>query len=543
MTVKKTPLGSWLYFLPLGYAMGLLITSVWLGRHPVVGDVMQEQLRLLATRDALTAWVFARAQGASNQERDRLRAIIQQHPDDWRLALASTVEILDGAWWANSSALPQGVTLEQQYLQRFRTLMESFPDRPEIPATALRLACQARSPAHSDEWARIAAHGRKVDPDNAFFDQMYAWFLRQQGREAETWAALTAGAYKSRWNDYAMAEADAIVALQERLGVPHSFVTAAASLAVLLPHFSVLRGQAREAVNHANRLKTSGKRAEANRLLQAQARLGALMGSQANTSIGVFFGEAVVKTVQRGASDPAAQAWIAARLSELKLPADSLRNSRVSGEFEQVYRRANSTLGVYRRSMFWLGLSLLALLSFLIFLLGGQARALGVFAVVTLLAFGVSISAAGMFRASSLGTALYQVEPIPADLFSSSTASSNFSSSLLARVQGWLSRLGFDFYPRSPLASLVGVWVSALGVACGYGLWHAAQRDVSAVAATRRALLWMFCIACTSYYINLWNYAHINHELNQILRALRVSEPQYFWRKAGIQPPPVPPLP
>lgn len=542
MNGKKTPLSSLLYFLPLVYAIGLLIAGVWLGRHPVVSPVMQEQLRLLATRDALTAWVFTRHRGASKRELDQLMAIAQQHPDDWRLALASTTESLDGAWWTNSPPVPHGVALEQRRLQRFTTLMERFPDRPEIPATALRLACQARI-HHRGEWARIAAHGRKVDPDNAFFDQMYAWFLRQQGREAEAWAVLIAGAHKNRWNDYSMAEMDAVIALQERLGTSHSFVTAATSFAVLLPHFIVLREQAREAVDRANRLETSGRRAEANRLLLAQARLGALMAAQTNTSIGVFVGEAVAKIVQGGASDPAAQAWIVARLSELKQPADSLRNSRVSEEIEQVYRRANSTLGMYRRSVFWLGFSLLALLSLLIFLLGGRLQKLEVFAVVALIAFAFSLSTAGMFRASALGTALGRVEPIRNGIFSSQSSSSNSSSSLLERVQEWLSHLGVDFYPRSLRAPLVGVWGLALGAACGYGLWRAARSGVSAVAETRRVLLWMFCIGCTVYYLNLWNYAHINHEVNQTLRVFLKSEPQYFWRKAGIQPPPVPPSP
>lgn len=315
-------------------------------------------------------------------------------------------------------------------------------------------------------------------PDNAFFDQMYAWFLRQQGREAEAWAVLIAGAHKNRWNDYSMAEMDAVIALQERLGTSHSFVTAATSFAVLLPHFIVLREQAREAVDRANRLETSGRRAEANRLLLAQARLGALMAAQTNTSIGVFVGEAVAKIVQGGASDPAAQAWIAARLSELKQPADSLRNSRVSEEIEQVYRRANSTLGMYRRSVFWLGFSLLALLSLLIFLLGGRLQKLEVFAVVALIAFAFSLSTAGMFRASALGTALGRVEPIRNGIFSSQSSSSNSSSSLLERVQEWLSHLGVDFYPRSLRA--------AVGGGMGSGAWGGVRVRLVACGAVGR---------------------------------------------------------
>ncbi|MCS7301662.1 MAG: hypothetical protein NZ556_08950 [Fimbriimonadales bacterium] len=528
--------------IPALLTLGLLSVGVWLWRHPVVGATMREQWRLLTERDTLTPWTLARASGVPEPLLSELHAYAQQRPQDWQIALAVSAEALIPTPPADRAVFVQQPPLDVARLQRFESLMARYPDRPEVAAAALRLSCQRRqNPLRPEAWAKIAAHGRTVDPENAFFDQMYAWYLYNQGREAQAWQVLMEGARKPRWDDYATAEVQALNALQELLGEPKALATALHETAVLYPHFAVLRQQARDTVAYAQKLRAAGRHAEANRLLRAQARLGAVMAVDANNIIAVMVGDVIIRLTAQGASDPATRAWMAARSAEVQRAITALRSARVEKQVVQLYRRANATLPLYRNALFWLGFSVLALASALILLLGARSRSSAVFAVLAIAALLVSLLLFGSMRTSALGTVLEGVEPIPSDIYESLSAQHGLP------VQQWTSRLfeliGLGDRPRSPFAPLLAAWSLALCAACAYGVWRAVRRGVSPVAETRQALLWLFCIACAAYYINLWNYAHANRAVYQEFRELVDNQSGYYWRRAGVQPPPTPPLP
>lgn len=254
-------------------------------------------------------------------------------------AFQSLTELMNGTWQAQEDAArfvatrPNDFDLQfahamncdsAESLQRLDVLDKKFPDNPVVIAARLKqmtagqvqihrseedilhpLSQRMKNPAKPEKmsdpvavakFVAIAEQGERVAPTNAFFSCMVAagnFARRQDGDGTAAWKR--AGA-KPDWYDYSLEEMNAKskLLIERNGGSEVGFLPrAASSAAILLPHFTVIRGSARMATVKAVESELAGNRDEGVALRGATRHIGAAMMIRSETLIGVFVGRTV----------------------------------------------------------------------------------------------------------------------------------------------------------------------------------------------------------------------------------------------------------
>lgn len=203
-------------------------------------------------------------------------------------------------------------------------VIERYPNEPALYANMLRYASHwtLRSTRRPDEdeirkgvpaWkpappsseldkiARAIEMGKKLEPDNAYFDLYEAILRFNQGRDPEGLAAIHRAAGKKEFEDHVFDELDATIQNQrERTPKPlyslNPISRIAQACSVLLPHYMHFRSAARVAGDYIEQDMRQGKRDEALATATDVINLGILMREKSQTNIGVLVGIAIHNT-------------------------------------------------------------------------------------------------------------------------------------------------------------------------------------------------------------------------------------------------------
>ncbi len=304
---------------------------------PSTGWLVRQQGQALFSGPALPA----RKIDDSAQISARQQAAARAHPDDFpvQLALAlrqgagasvSTAPSASGAALGGTPGTPSSDTwVPSAKLQALHGLEGKYANQPSLYAAMLRdLALGAVKLDHRkeqldlepprkdaephttapivhakalEEWERAAVQGEKIDPVNAFFPFLRAVGLFAQNRDNEAIAEIEKAATLPRFEDYVQDEATGGWQLAEagQAGQHLSSVSRTAiSAAILLPHYSLMRGASRLATVEAVRQEQAGNKEAGFAIRQALVRCGARMRVDSHFLIGSFVGEAIVATAQ-----------------------------------------------------------------------------------------------------------------------------------------------------------------------------------------------------------------------------------------------------
>ncbi|MCS6831197.1 MAG: hypothetical protein NZ749_11235 [bacterium] len=245
--------------------------------------------------------------------RNRLEQVARQHPDDYLIQLAWTLE----------ESHPSEVNL--------RDLLPRFANRPALLAHILRYDTMRRvrirrmeewmlyppgerpnpqslTPPHPQDLAaydQVASEGERLDPDNAYFPLMRAVGLFAARRDTEAIEAIKRASRKPRWNDYTSEEAEAhLHLLTTAFGRQPAISQFLNARAVIEPHWAGIRSLTRMARTFAFEKEKRGEQREAASLRLAMLRCASLIRAQASTDVGVL----VALAVGTVAISPAAQA-------------------------------------------------------------------------------------------------------------------------------------------------------------------------------------------------------------------------------------------
>ena len=180
---------------------------------PSTGWVVRQQFRMLFTTAPEKAFMLllgikARYIGLSEAKAKKLREWAEQRLKEAakRNPKALPVQISSVVWTVPSTEVPN----------RLQELLNQFPNEPILPAAILRHYCVRHYSVPSlrqiDQkeiatFERIAREGERVDPENAYFPMMRAAGLFAAGKKEEALKVLMQASEKSRWDNYAVAEA------------------------------------------------------------------------------------------------------------------------------------------------------------------------------------------------------------------------------------------------------------------------------------------------------------------------------------------------
>lgn len=150
------------------------------------------------------------------------------------------------------------------------------------------------------EWPRYLADalatlekGGELEPDNAFYDYLRAYFLFGDGRDEEALAALHAGTLKPRYDDHRAEAGAALFTAYRRAGWPELESRFAASAGLLFPHLSALRSLGRVAAFQGYRAERKGDHATALSRYEDVIHLGVCVRDQGRTNIEMLVGIAI----------------------------------------------------------------------------------------------------------------------------------------------------------------------------------------------------------------------------------------------------------
>jgi hypothetical protein len=185
-----------------------LLAFVLLLFLPPMGWIVRQQFRMLFTTAPekalmLLLGIKAKYIGLSESEaqkleewaKQRLKDAAERNPNDLPVQISSVLL----------------TTPHTEVPKRLQELLKQFPNEPTLLATILRHHCsrllKQMSAKEVATFDRIAREGERVDPQNAYFPMMRAAVLFAAGKEEEALKALVQASKKSRWDNYAVAEA------------------------------------------------------------------------------------------------------------------------------------------------------------------------------------------------------------------------------------------------------------------------------------------------------------------------------------------------
>jgi hypothetical protein len=263
---------------------------------PSTGWIVRQQLRMLFTTAPekalmLLLGIKAKYIGLSESKAQKLEEWVKQGLKD--------------AAERNPNDLPvqiSSVLLTTPHTEVPKRLQETsqtvFPTKPTLLATILRHHCsrslKQMSAKEVETFDQIAHEGERVDPQNAYFPMMRAAVLFAAGKEEEALKALVQASKKSRWDNYAVAEAVGNFRLFETaFGRMNGVTKAVLAEMVLEPDLSYLRSVARSAVERAIKLEREGKFDEGLKIRLALIRCGKLMRETKGSSYAPLVGIAI----------------------------------------------------------------------------------------------------------------------------------------------------------------------------------------------------------------------------------------------------------
>jgi predicted Zn-dependent protease len=175
---------------------------------PSTGWIVRQQLRMFFTTAPEKALMLllgikakyiglseSKAQKLEEWVKQRLKDAAERNPNDLPVQISSVLL----------------TTPHTEVPKRLQELLKRFPNEPTLLAAILRHHCsrslKQMSAKEVANFERIAYEGERVDPQNAYFPMMRAAVLFAAGKEEEALKALVQASKKSRWDNYAVAEA------------------------------------------------------------------------------------------------------------------------------------------------------------------------------------------------------------------------------------------------------------------------------------------------------------------------------------------------
>jgi len=232
---------------------------------------------------------FPRAAG-QNPDDPRVQVYsLQMQGKDIRSEFAPIIRKFPNQAWIVGLRLRYGV-LGRYYRRTFAGL------DPSAPKSANRRKEKGyATPAQIESDIAMAKLGRRLEPDNAFFDWMLAQSYLEANRDAEALAALSEGAKKPRYSDYARDEMLGRIAIrQKEQAIPLTIEQKISiSAATFFPHYQPHRNAARFAVAKAAAMERAGDHRGALQLYGDIARIGSVMRNNSYTYIGSMVGQAI----------------------------------------------------------------------------------------------------------------------------------------------------------------------------------------------------------------------------------------------------------
>jgi len=257
---------------------------------PATSWIVRQQFRMLVTTAPEKAFMLllgikaeyiglseSKAQRLREWAEQRLKEAAKQNPKDLPVQIASV------AWTVPSKETPT----------RLQELLNRFPNEPTLLAAILRhhRISPSKSPKEISTFEQTALKGGKVDPENAYFPMMRAAELFASGKEEEALKALVKASEKSRWDNYAVAEAVGNLRLFETaFGRMNGVTKAILAESVFDPDLTYLRSAARLAVEKAIELEREGKFDDGLKIRLALIRCGKLMREHKGSRIAPLVG-------------------------------------------------------------------------------------------------------------------------------------------------------------------------------------------------------------------------------------------------------------
>lgn len=558
----------------MGATLVLIVMGATLWLHPVTSSVFKEQLYGLFAPPQGSGWtlvlrgdLWSLPEGARrsfiSQRLDQLiqrsKQMAHQHPDDWRFPLAVVILELDKVEHIHRVSPSER---DQWLIEQLCGLSDRFPDCPEIPATLFRylwLGVSIRGDRSTPKYQRLLAQlprfveltyrAERADPENAYFPQVRACLLALLGRTEEAIAVWQSAAQKNRWDDYALAEVEALAHLTDSLGYSTSAGTFLACMLQRYPHYPSLREFSREVVKaKANALRKQGDWERANALLLANARNSALITMHSRSSIGFLVGKALLhdarRTLTSTQASPSALRWVIQQDTQL----EPLRNAvskyaepslkRLMNDINQAIAHLHSA-----SQRLAVGLLMMAHALLLAILLRLRTRS----ALIFLVLLGTSLLFFYLIAHGATAFNLSGVTPIDYDLILNPIPSRRAPQGLWDGFVDWLESIGL--VNPNPIMHwellVVKLWLQLIAVvivliALRWLVWKRTDRLWHFVQG---AFFWLAFALLVSFGILLWRYAHLERDSQSALQQILSNETRYFADQAGVRIPTLPPSP
>ena len=205
-------------------------------------------------------------------------------------------------------------------INAYWNVIEQFPNEPALYANLLRYSMMSWGPLNkntrgasiprgipwkplqdSPELRKVAQAieiGKKLEPDNAYFDYFEATLRFDQGRDSEALAAIHRAAAKGAFDDHVWDEFDAEVRdRHERTPEPMDWLSpvgrVALACAVIFPNYYHFRGAARVAGGHIEQDMRQGRHDRALATTTDLVRVGGVIRDRCQVAIGVLTGIAI----------------------------------------------------------------------------------------------------------------------------------------------------------------------------------------------------------------------------------------------------------
>ena len=268
------------------------------------------------TSPSLTDQVFA-MQGY----RTALIRLAPEHPEDWRLWLASaevqsfaratgqdTGEPARTAYENAARAAPQNAAVHSRAAVWYAVRVDA--GRPEEAARQGRRPEEMRAHFTAQDMAGLVVHaqrGRVLEPDNALYDQLLAYAALTKREDGQALRLLRQAASKPGWDDHSREVEQAVIFAVEKAGYPRAG-SLLASGEVLYYTPAVVRRIARIGAAKGAAAAASGDVAEALAWYESTWTMGAAMMDHAQFLIQYLSGVAITRAamnrmVSRGEVD------------------------------------------------------------------------------------------------------------------------------------------------------------------------------------------------------------------------------------------------
>ncbi|MDQ3816043.1 MAG: hypothetical protein M3347_19210 [Armatimonadota bacterium] len=161
---------------------------------------------------------------------------------------------------------------------------------PGSPPPAKAAMKPSFTSAELKQMIEMAETGRRLEPDNCYFDMMLALFLFGGYQDEKALAVLHEGVRKPRYDDHVTDSTRFLIEARE-LEAPFTMeYKLAIQASALFPHYAKLRHLARLAVWEGIKAETAGNHQRALGIYADVARLGARMRDQRGSTLAVLVG-------------------------------------------------------------------------------------------------------------------------------------------------------------------------------------------------------------------------------------------------------------